>query len=198
MASHRAKARRTICALLEAIQIGIDHQLDQVLEARLGLPAKLGLGQRVIALQIGDLGGPEKRPIAHHVLFPVEPYVTERDAAKLSYRVRRVRADNVVLGRGVLQQSRGGAATLFFQVRRLDADAPDQVLYVLFHIARAVTDRPDDAIPLLQEQVRQVGTILRTDADDESGFTQWSLLSTQNDGQSSRQAWTCGAGMGSP
>jgi len=89
--------------VLEELQIGIHHQLDQVFELGLRLPAHLALGLGRIADEQLHLGWAVVPRIDLHVLLPIQAHTAERHLEALADRVRLVGRDHVVVGLGLLQ-----------------------------------------------------------------------------------------------
>ena len=78
---------------------GARHQPDQLLEARLRLPAEVALGLGRVADQVVDLGRAHERGVDRDVLLEVaEAGLVEGDLAALAHRVRLAGRDHVVLG----------------------------------------------------------------------------------------------------
>src|SRR5262245_47996318 len=64
--------RRVVAAVAEAFEVGVDHHLDHLLKADLGLPTQVGLGAGRIAQEPVDLGGTEEGRIDDDVVVVVE------------------------------------------------------------------------------------------------------------------------------
>src|SRR5690606_35530445 len=81
------RARDALELPLEQRQVGVDHEVDQLLEAGLRLPAEHPARLRGVADEHVDLGGPEEPLVHHDVLLPVEADPVEGELAELPHRV---------------------------------------------------------------------------------------------------------------
>src|ERR1035437_9133161 len=88
---------------LGQLKVMRDHDLDQLLEAYLGLPAELLAGFRRVADQQVHLRRTLVALVVLDVFFPVETQQAEGLLAKFLHAVRLVRRDHVISGRFLLQ-----------------------------------------------------------------------------------------------
>ena len=83
----------------QQLEVRARHQPDQLLEARLRLPAQVALGLRCVADQVVDLGRAHERRVDRDVALEVaQPGLVEGDLAALAHRVGLPGRDHVVLG----------------------------------------------------------------------------------------------------
>ena len=86
-----------ISRLLQPGQVSVGHDADQLLEGHRRLPTEQTFGLAGLAHQQIHLCRAVELGINHHVLFPIQPYVIERDLAKLADRVGFTGRDQVVI-----------------------------------------------------------------------------------------------------
>src|SRR5438552_6927946 len=83
---------------LQALEVGVHHQLDELLESDRRLPSELALRLGWIADQDVYFGRTNECRVDVDVLLPIEACAGESDLAELPHRMRLVRGDDVVLG----------------------------------------------------------------------------------------------------
>src|SRR5689334_4433382 len=72
----------------QQLEVGPDHEADQLFEARPRLPAEVGPRLREVADQMVDLRGADEALIELHVALPiVDTGLVERDLHALAHRV---------------------------------------------------------------------------------------------------------------
>src|SRR4051794_3537463 len=89
--------------VLEELDVVLDHDPDEVLELRLGLPAELLLGLARVAVQRVDLRRPQVPRIELDVLLPVHVEVRGGLGQEVAHAVRLARRDDVVVGLVLLE-----------------------------------------------------------------------------------------------
>src|SRR5436305_14719195 len=78
----------------EQLEVGVDHETDELLEARGRLPAEVDLGLRRVADELIDLGGAHEGRVEQHVARPAgETVMVEGDLAALARRGRPAARD---------------------------------------------------------------------------------------------------------
>src|SRR3954469_13242499 len=82
--------------LRQEVEVGADHQADQLLEVRLRLPAELALGLGRVADEQVDLGRALERVVDPHARLPLEPDLVERDLDTAPHGVRLAGCDHEV------------------------------------------------------------------------------------------------------
>src|SRR6185436_14076713 len=105
-ASHFSKSARllTSSAVMSAVlvlrlrEVGIDHDLDQLAELHLRLPAEETLRLGVVADEQVHLGGALVAGVEFHELLPVQPDAREGDLAEFADGVGLVGREDVVVG----------------------------------------------------------------------------------------------------
>src|SRR5919199_2585427 len=93
---------------LEQRAVGVDHEADQLLEARPRLPAEHPLGLLAVADQVVDLGGSLERLVHHDVIVDPHPGLVEGDVHALTNRVGLAGGDHEVLGVVLLEHEPHG------------------------------------------------------------------------------------------
>src|SRR5437764_11138602 len=87
----------------EQLEVRVDHQPDELIEAGARLPAELLLRLRVVADQVIDLGRPVEGRVGAHVVVGVQPDLVERDIDEVAHAVRLTGRDHVVLRLALLE-----------------------------------------------------------------------------------------------
>ena len=77
--------------------VGVDHELDQLLEANLGFPAELALRLGWIADEQIDFGRAFVAGVILHVFLPIQPDMTEGFLHKLFDRMGFVRGQHIIV-----------------------------------------------------------------------------------------------------
>src|SRR5918911_293731 len=97
------RTRTSAHGRLQALEIGIYHQLDELFEPDGRLPSELSFRLGGIADQHVYFGGSDESRVDVDVFLPVQSHARESNLAELLHCVRLMRRDDVVVRLGGLQ-----------------------------------------------------------------------------------------------